>query len=578
MKLIPMPKSIQEYEGTFTHRTVKIVTSISDERIAKAMQKLPISDDGVPLEIEMGTKPSEAYILELTENKISLRADGPAGAFYGIQTLRQIFENDEIPCLYIEDKPDFSYRGFYHDITRGRVPKVEAIKKLIDEMAYYKMNSLQLYVEHTFAFAEMADITERTGYLTAEEIKELDDYCYENYIEFVPSIATFGHLYELLQKPEYKELCVLEDYEPSYHFWVERMRHHTIDPINPKSFGLVKSLIDQYMPLFRTDKFNICCDETFDLSEGRHKNGDTEKLYVDFVLQLISYLKSKGKTVMMWADILLKHPTAIEKLPSDIQFLNWHYGREVNEDAIAVFERLSKTQIVCPGTQSWATFCPWIEHAQINISKVAQLGKKYNALGILNTNWGDYGHPCSMGMCMYPMVFGAAKAWNVDTQNDDKWEQSVDSLLFAHPQALALLRRLDSLQLTEAWSTLTCWYSNHISREKLPVPIPPEAELLRCIQGCEEITEILKGQKWEKDGYREEMLIAAEGMQVIAQIFAAIAGYPIPKEISVIQWLETYKQQWRKESKESELYVIENLFLFADENAIQKTKESNYES
>ena len=178
---------------------------------------------------------------------------------------------------------------------------------------------------------------------------------------------------------------------------------------------------------------------------------------------------------------------------------------------------------------------------------------------------------------MYPMVFGAAKSWNADTQIDENWEQSVDSLLFSQPQALALLRKLDSLQLTEAWSTLTCWYSNHISREKLPVPIPSEEDILRCIQGCEEIAEILKEQKWEKDSYREEMLIAAEGMQVIAQIFAAIAGYPVPKEISVLQWLEAYKQQWRKESKESELYVIENLFLFAEENAIQKTKESNYE-
>ena len=66
------------------------------------------------------------------------------------------------------------------------------------------------------------------------------------------------------------------------------------------------------------------CDETFDLSEGRHKNKDTEKLYVDFVMQLVDYLRAKGKTVMMWADILLKHPNAIQKLPDDIQFLNWH--------------------------------------------------------------------------------------------------------------------------------------------------------------------------------------------------------------------------------------------------------------
>ena len=140
------------------------------------------------------------------------------------------------------------------------------------------------------------------------------------------------------------------------------MVHHTIDPRQEESFPIIASLIDQFAPCFTSESFNICCDETFDLEKLAEIGEDPGKLYVDFVLQLISYLKSKGKTVMMWADILLKHPDAIPKLPDDIQFLNWHYGKEVNEDAIAVFERLSKTQIVCPGTQSWATFCPWIEN------------------------------------------------------------------------------------------------------------------------------------------------------------------------------------------------------------------------
>ena len=67
----------------------------------------------------------------------------------------------------IEDEPDFKYRGFYHDITRGKIPKVETIKRLIDNMAYYKLNSLQLYVEHTYEFKEFSDDIERTGYMTA---------------------------------------------------------------------------------------------------------------------------------------------------------------------------------------------------------------------------------------------------------------------------------------------------------------------------------------------------------------------------------------------------------------------------
>ncbi len=568
MNILPKPKLLQQKEGFLLHKTIHIATPGLDTRILKALEQLPRSQEGAALEVQLCDMDAQSYSLEITQHKISVKAGSDAGAFYGIQTLRQIFTHDQIPCLYIEDKPDFAYRGFYHDITRGRVPTVDAVKKLIDEMAYYKMNSLQLYVEHTFAFRELSDVTERTGCLTAEEIKELDDYCYERFIEFIPSIATFGHLYELLQKEEYKALCVLENYEPEYFVWVERMRHHTIDPVNPKSFSLVKSMIDQYLPLFRSDKFNICGDETFDLGEGRHKNDDSETLYVDFITKLTEYLQSKGKTVMMWADILLKHPKAIERLPEGIEYLNWCYATDVNEASMEVFQKLGKTQIVCPGTQSWATLCPDITHAEINICKMTELGYQHGAVGVLNTNWGDYGHPCSLGMCMYPMVLGAVKAWSVDTKIDEVFENSIDHLLFQTDNALELLRRLSSLQLPESWSTLTCWYSNAHCRGKLPVPIPAQELLIRCQKGCRELLGVLKEQKWGVDSYREEMMIAAEGMQVIAETFAQIAGYPIKRSTSTEKWLEQYKKKWRQESKESELGVIEALFQYAEHNAV----------
>ena len=97
--------------------------------------------------------------------------------------------------------------------------------------------------------------------ITAEEILELDDYCYENFIDFIPSLSTFGHLYRLLETKEYKHLCELPDYVDSSHYWNERMPHHTIDPSNPESIEIIKSLIDQYVPLFTSNKFNICCDD-----------------------------------------------------------------------------------------------------------------------------------------------------------------------------------------------------------------------------------------------------------------------------------------------------------------------------
>ena len=152
MHLIPMPKILQETKNFFAHKSLHVVTKGLEARIEKALTKLPLSKDGATMEINIGQGQGEKYILQITEDKVVVTADGLVGAFYGIQTLRQVFAHDEIPCLYIEDWQDFKYRGFYQAVTRGRVPKVEWLKQLVDQMAYYKLNSLQLYVEHTFVF------------------------------------------------------------------------------------------------------------------------------------------------------------------------------------------------------------------------------------------------------------------------------------------------------------------------------------------------------------------------------------------------------------------------------------------
>ncbi len=190
MNIIPRPKKVEIQDSFLKNKVIRLESFIEDNRIINALSSFRTSDDGVSLNILMEQNDvEEAYTIKIEQDKILINAKGIPGAFYAIQTLRQIFTYDEIPCCYVEDAPDFKHRGFYHDITRGKVPTVETIKKLIDHMAYYKLNSLQLYVEHTFAFKEFSDSIEKTGYLSAEEIRELDHYCKMNFIDFIPSIA-----------------------------------------------------------------------------------------------------------------------------------------------------------------------------------------------------------------------------------------------------------------------------------------------------------------------------------------------------------------------------------------------------
>ena len=107
--------------------------------------------------------------------------------------------------------PPLPYRGYYHDVTRGRVPTLHFLKQLADKLSEYKLNQMQLYIENTYLFRDFSEVWRSDDPLTPEEIIELDDYCYERGIELVPSISTFSHLYQVLRTRQFSYLCELEN-------------------------------------------------------------------------------------------------------------------------------------------------------------------------------------------------------------------------------------------------------------------------------------------------------------------------------------------------------------------------------
>ncbi len=566
LKLIPQPKEIIETNNFLNKRKIRINLDGIDSRLVSILKKLPCDDNGIELQLKIGSQNSEKYILELSEEKILLSSDGVQGAFYGIQTLRQIFENEKIPCCKIVDCPDFSHRGFYHDITRGKVPTLETLKDLVDKMAYFKLNSLQLYVEHTFEFKEFSNSIEKTGYITADEIKELDKYCQDNFIELIPSLSTFGHLFELLQRPEYKHLSEIEDFENEHIFWYERMTHHTIDPLNPQSFELIKSLIDQYLQLFSSNKFNICCDETFDLKHGKHKDLDTGELYIGFTNKIIEYLHSKGKEVMMWGDILLVHPEQVCAIPENVMLLNWEYDNchKMIELKVKRFSDLNRQQIVCPGVNTWNRLCEKLSVSIENIQMMAEVGYEYGAKGVLNTNWGDYGNPYSLELSMCGLCFGAEKSWNVKTLAEEFFNK-LDVVLYKHNGATEKLKKLSSIHDGISWQSFVQYYSDMLYEKKLNPPLPSE-EVIKAVQkDCDDFIAQIENEQWLNDEYRKEMLIAAEGIEVIAEIFAKVQDFEIERHTNTKKWLEKYINEWLSKNKKSEISEIEKLFLTVGE-------------
>ncbi len=557
VRLIPQVKRMEIVGGTLRAMAICCDGVACDERVLAALMKLPQDAAGAPVTVTISGDSGEGYELWIGEREIRIEAASAAGAFYAVQTLRQLFAGDEVPCLHITDEPDFAYRGFYQDITRGRVHTLATLKELIDRLAYYKYNSLQLYVEHTFDCEEYADVIGQLGYITDEELHELDAYCKQNFIDFIPSLSTFGHLYDLLHQEKYRHLCVLRDEQDEINFWRARHSHHTIDPLVGGSIDTVRHLIDQYAPHFTSEYFNICCDETFDLKQCAQKAGlDTAQMYIDFVKQIIAHVTSKGKKVMMWADVLLENPETIAELPQDTCLLNWDYGAEPKEEKIA--KLANATQILCPGTSTWWRLCEAPNIAASNIANMAAYGKKYGALGLLNTNWGDYGNMATIDLAMFGLAVGAEKAWSVDTPIDDAFYDCVNHLVYDNENGMAMLTELSALQDMVNWRE----FCNN-SFEFIYNPTPWYHDCTTVVADVQEkykaLAEKLAAQSWKRDEYRLDMLVAAEGICLTAELNALMRGESVERVTDTAAWLDKFRRQWLKTTKPSELFRIENM-------------------
>ena len=569
MYLIPTPQKVEEKNELLKKCAVKLANEPSDARLVKAAGKLPVAEDGIPLYITYKDTKEEGYRLSVSNEEIRIEGDGVNGAFYAIQTLRQIFANEEIFCVEIEDKPKNEFRILYHDVTRGRVPTVDSMKKLIDDLAYYKINFLQFYMEHAYSFKEHYGTLDESNCLLPEEIRELDAYCQENFIDFVPSLATCGHMYDILNVPQNRYLREIDNYEPKYTFWYERMLHHTINPTHPESIDFVKSLLDQYLENFTSEYVNICGDEPFDLARGPRKQAgvDVDGIYFDFMKKVIDYVKSKGKKVMMWADqVFLDNIERTAQLPEDIIMICWGYDSVPPEDRVRKLEGTNFIKLVSPST---CTFYRIIENPRIsekNIQTMAQYGHKYGASGMMNTNWGDYGHVCSLELSMFGIVVGAQKSWNFENPVDDSLKEAINLLVYKNEKGCEYLFRASAIHEKANYCRFVRYYSNLLHKWEIPWTKYPEEEKIREeAADAKLLVEELSAQKWERDEYRLELINATEGSAVMAELFAKHMGIELERWTDTEKWLENYRAQWLKRNKESELFRIEDMFRHMEE-------------
>ena len=493
MDLLPKPKERSFQEGTYTpgiHAMILLAPGTAPGALlyARMLQQTFADQAGLTPDIGRGAaRPGDLlltlddalaagqYRLDIAPGGVALAAGDDEALCNGVQTLRQIIDLNGavLPAQTITDWPDMATRGYYFDCSRGRVPKLSYLKQVADRLCRYKVNQWQLYIEHTYLFRDLSEAWRDDTPLTAQEILELDDYCAARHIELVPSLSTFGHMYKILSTKTCCDLCELEDSEKIPFSYSYAGAHHTLNASDPGSLAFVKKLIDEYRPLFRTNKFNICDDETFDLGKGRSKEqADREgaqALYVRHVKALCEYIVAQGGIPQFWGDIMWRFPESCRELPKETICLNWGYLPEQRENEIRDIAASGITQYACPGCCGWNRWMPLQLYAYKNNRIMGRHARKYHAVGILNTDWGDYGHINDPRLTVPGMLYGAAFAWNADEVPFDEINEAVSRLEYgdASGTLAGAMAEMSDHEVFDWWNAVNWIESSAERRAKL---------------------------------------------------------------------------------------------------------------
>jgi hexosaminidase len=331
--------------------------TISQQPTANATIRLVLNKSA---ETALGT---EGYYLAVTPKNILIRANQPAGLFYGLQTLYQLLPKEieskkavslhswTVPCTTITDYPRFGWRGLMFDVSRHFFTKQE-VKDFIDQMVKYKFNLLHMHLTDdegwrveikslpkltqvgawnakrvgTFgSFADPAADEKRDngGFYTQDDIRDLVQYAKARFVNILPEIDVPGH--SLAAVVSYPELSLTEGAD-KYHVrsgektmnWYkggfDAIYDNTLNPANEKIYPFLDKVLTEFAALFPFPYIHVGGDECAKnfwekspavkaLMQKEHLQS-MEQVQSYFEKRLEKIVESKGKKVIGWDEIL----------------------------------------------------------------------------------------------------------------------------------------------------------------------------------------------------------------------------------------------------------------------------------
>jgi hypothetical protein len=413
-----------------------------------------------------GLESREAYQIRINPGEAELASGSTAGLFYAVQTLLQLVEGTGkeaiLPECEIRDWPEMPYRGFMMDMSHTQLPKIEEIKKQIDFLARWKANQYYFYTEASIELDGYPLLMANARY-KKEEVREVIEYARKRHIDVIPLMELYGHIHDLFRLEHYADMAVMP-------------HGGEFKPYDPRVKPIIEDWISQMSVLFPSPFFHIGFDETWLIrSEAEKLKMPPEKLYLDMLNQTADIVVEQGKIPMLFADMLQKFPMIIPEISNRIIAVPWHYfpkDESAYDPLLAPFHEQGIPMIVQSALINWNWVYPAFEISFRNTDLLLRMGKKYGAVGFINSGWTDDTQTI-MRLSWPDLAFGSAQSWHREKMDHTAFFKKYTSALYPVEvadhvrQALIYLMEGESLLRKSLGPTDPAFFANPFAENNL---------------------------------------------------------------------------------------------------------------
>lgn len=384
----------------------------------------------------------EAYVMNISGDKVEISAKGEAGLFYGCQSLEHLLEDardyqKQIPACKITDYPALSYRAVHWDV-KHHLDHMDYYYKSIDRLARYKINSVVFEFEDKLRY-QRQPLVGAPQAISIDEMAALTRYARERHIEITPLVQGLGHATFILKHQEYANLR-----EIPWNRWAFCPLHEGTYQV---LFDLYRDAIDatpgsKYLHIGGDEVWNIglCprCKPTCDkhgraslnlywlkrVCEFAEANNRIPVFWDDMPFQTAGLLESMDDENMPPAEVSEKWAKGIPKLdslladfPKNCIYMRWNYSlahQDGNIRALDWYQKHGLKPMIATSTSTLGD--------DANIQSFIQLAAEKKIDGMLCTAWDD-GSP-HMETFWHGFIASAEYSWSPKGRTLDEFDKA----------------------------------------------------------------------------------------------------------------------------------------------------------